>query len=157
MIWPVQSLILILMLQMFGPSVRGILSAVLSPKSILPQCHHSVLHCPHRITSQSLTVICIGFHFYSELYFITPLLFIILIPPPCEIVLVTNSFQIITLDFLPFTLFLNFWQNVQLLFSHLLQPENPFPFSRTQANGGLDFLYLTTTSISIIILQLIWL
>ena len=42
----VQLLILILMLQMFGPSVRGILSAMLSPKSILPQCHHchSTIH-----------------------------------------------------------------------------------------------------------------
>ena len=35
------------------PLCQGILSAVLSPKSILPQCHHSVLHrpCPDHITS----------------------------------------------------------------------------------------------------------
>ena len=53
LIWPVQLLILILMLQIFGPTVRGILGAMLSPKSILPQCHHSVLHrpCPDHIAS----------------------------------------------------------------------------------------------------------
>ena len=67
-----QLLILILMLQMFGPS-RGILSAVLSLKSILPQCQHSVtppsMPWPHRITSQSLTVIwiqCCAGHWLSH-------------------------------------------------------------------------------------------